>query len=381
ETVLELLEITQEGDLIPIIEQPMFGTIKDLAVLHCNFSGPLLCDPVNGTAQMYLGDNISELQHLRMIPGQDVLVCLSDSGVLSFIAYTECVNVHFNEGQQNVHKGKGRVDSSIPLSQPTQPGFDYQELGRLASSSQQYVYAGTENGDLYRIDIISDVQIEYTLLQNGLNSIGTAMTMLCFDPNFGDFVILSGEMSDGTVVLAEIACSIPNWAPILDFQMLDFHQERHDVIFTCSGRDKHGSIRELRKAVCVNIITRTADSFLALSYANSTRLMKVSQGELHDISEYSGLDLEVSSLCVASFSSAPGFVIQIHRLKIVVSEPKVGMGAIVENNCITSSRWTWTPPENTVIEVAAVHDSTIVIGLSTINGNVIALLRLDFDDT
>ncbi|CAG8840907.1 3482_t:CDS:2, partial [Racocetra persica] len=44
-------------------------------------------------------------------------------------------------------------------------------------------------------------------------------------------------------------------------------------------------------------------------------------------------------------------------------------------------RWTWTPPENTVIEVAAVYGSTIVIGLSTINGNVIALLRLDFDDT
>ncbi|CAG8443521.1 152_t:CDS:10, partial [Cetraspora pellucida] len=593
ETVLELLEITQEGDLVPIIEQPVFGTIKDLAVLHCNFSGPLLFDPINGSVQMYLGDNISELQHLRMLPGQDVLVCLSDSGVLSFIAYTECVNVHFNEGLHNVHKGKGKAVSSvigscvetsrktgrfqiikeIPLSQP---GFDYRKLGRLvcidpsgcliavaawqnifqlfslhrgsktsfdqisqtkeypqgriiccmtflypsdntrillamavhddldkqtsiiiyqfsaedasernitpfsklplrkdeplplhliplpnfpecfllvneretcfiqakqvisgiadfcreslpfpeflvtafaypadayaskqASSSQQYVYAGVENGDLYRIDINSDAQIEYTLLRKGLNSIGTAMTVLCYDLSVGDFVILSGEMSDGAVVLVcpnsktEITCSIPNWAPILDFQMLDFYQERHDVIFTCSGRDKHGSIRELRKAVCVNIITRTgpdfhgvnalwnlkyshgdeADSFLALSYANSTRLMKVSQGELHDISEYSGLDLEVNSLCVASFSSAPGFVIQIHRLKIVVSEPNVGVGAIVENTCITSSRWTWTPPENAVIEVAAVYDSNIVVGLSTINGSVIALLRLNFDDT
>ncbi|CAG8609261.1 10589_t:CDS:10 [Cetraspora pellucida] len=597
ETVLELLEITQEGDLIPIIEQPVFGTIKDFAVLHCNFSGPLLFDPINGSVQMYLGDNISELQHLRMIPGQDVLVCLSDSGVLSFIAYTECVNVHFNEGLHNVHKEKGKAVSSvngscvetsrktgrfqiikeIPLSQP---GFDYRKLGRLvcidpsgcliavaawqnifqlfslhrgpkasfdqisqtkeypqgriiccmtflypsdktrillamavhddldkqtsiiiyqfsaedapernitpfsklplrkdeplplhliplpnfpecfllvnvriieretcfiqakqvisgiadfcreslpfpeflvtafaypadayaskqASSSQQYVYAGVENGDLYRIDINSDVQIEYTLLRKGLNSIGTAMTVLSFDLNVGDFVILSGEMSDGAVVLVcpnsktEITCSIPNWAPILDFQMLDFYQERHDVIFTCSGRDKHGSIRELRKAVCVNIITRTgpdfhgvnalwnlkyshgdeADSFLALSYANSTRLMKVSQGELHDISEYSGLDLEVNSLCVASFSSAPGFVIQIHRLKIVVSEPNVGIGAIVENSCITSSRWTWTSPENAVIEVAAVYDSNIVVGLSTINGSVIALLRLNFEDT
>ncbi|CAG8557410.1 10090_t:CDS:10 [Dentiscutata erythropus] len=594
ETVLELLEITQEGDLISIIEQPVFGTIKDLAVLRCHFSSPLLFDPVNGTAQMHLGDDISELQHLRVIPGQDVLVCLSDSGVLSFIAYTECpsANMHFNEGQHSVHKGKKKaatpvIGSCVETSRKTgkfqiikeiplsQPGFDYQKLGRLVCidpsgcliavaawqnifqlfslhrgpkvsfdqisqtkeypqsgiicsmtflypsdktrillamtvyddldkqtsiviyqfwaedapernitsfsklllrkdeppplhliplpnypecfllvnvriieretcfiqakrimngitdfyreplpfpeflmtafaypadafvskhSSQQYVYAGKENGDFYRIDIISDVQIVYTLLQKGLNSIGTAMSVLCFDPNVGEFVIISGEMSDGAVVLVcpdsktKITCDIPNWAPILDFQMLDLHQERHDVIFTCSGRDKYGSIRELRKAVGVNVITRTgpdfhgvnalwnlkysnddkADSFLALSYANSTRLMNVSQGELHDISEYSGLDLEVSSLCVASFGSAPGFVVQIHRLEIVVSKPNVGLEAMVENTYVTSSRW--TPPENTVIDVAAVYDSIVVIGLSTVNGSIIILLRLDLDD-
>ncbi|CAG8509543.1 1079_t:CDS:10, partial [Scutellospora calospora] len=268
-------------------------------------------------------------------------------------------------------------------------------------SSQQYVYAGVENGDLYRIDIISDIKIVYTLLRSGLNAIGTAMAALCFDPNVGNFVILSGEMSDGAVVLicpdskTQITCSIPNWAPILDFQMLDFHQERHDVIFTCSGRDKYGSIRELRKAVGVNVITRTgpdfygvnalwnlkynnndkADSFLALSYANSTRLMNISQGELYDISEHSGLNLEVSSLCVASLGSAPGFVVQIHRLEIVVSEPYDGVGARIAN---TSSRW--TPPENTVIEVAAVYGSIVIVGLSTFNGSVITVIRLDFDN-
>ncbi|RIB15862.1 hypothetical protein C2G38_1552741 [Gigaspora rosea] len=99
--------------------------------------------------------------------------------------------------------------------------------------------------------------------------------------------------------------------------------------------------------------------------------MNVSQGELHDISEYSGLDLDVSSLCVVSFSSAPGFVVQIHRLEIVVSKPNVELEAMVEN---TSSRW--TPPENTVIDVAAVYDSIAVIALSAINVNVIILLRL-----
>ncbi|CAG8823922.1 24079_t:CDS:1, partial [Gigaspora rosea] len=47
--------------------------------------------------------------------GKDVIVCLSDSGVLSFIAYTECpsANLHFNEGQHNVHKGKNKAVTSI----------------------------------------------------------------------------------------------------------------------------------------------------------------------------------------------------------------------------------------------------------------------------
>lgn len=118
ETVLELLEITQEGDLISIIEQPVFGTIKDLAVLHCHFSEPLLFDPVNGNAQIHIGDETSELQHLRVIPGQDVLVCLSDSGSLSFIAYTECpsMNMDFNESQHSVHKGKRKAVSSVICS-------------------------------------------------------------------------------------------------------------------------------------------------------------------------------------------------------------------------------------------------------------------------
>lgn len=54
---------------------------------------------------------------------------------------------------------------------------------------------------------------------------------------------------------------IPNWAPILDFQMLDFHRERHDIIFTCSGRDKQGSIREIRRGIGVNVITTTGPDY------------------------------------------------------------------------------------------------------------------------
>lgn len=58
-----------------------------------------------------------------------------------------------------------------------------------------------------------------------------------------------------------MSCKIPNWAPVLDFQMLDFHHEWHDVILACSGYGKHGSIRELRRAIGVNVITKTEPDF------------------------------------------------------------------------------------------------------------------------
>lgn len=56
------------------------------------------------------------------------------------------------------------------------------------------------------------------------------------------------------------------------------------------------------------------DSFLALSFTNSTRLMYIGKyGELECISDRSGLDLECSSLCIVEFIDLAGWLIQIHR--------------------------------------------------------------------
>src|SRR6266542_5609479 len=194
-------------------------------------------------------------------------------------------------------------------------------------------------------------------------------------------------MSDGAVIKVlsnmeevEITSIIPNWAPILDFQMLDFHQERHDVIFSCSGRGKYGSIRELRRAIGVNVMTKTEaefdgvtslwglkysseevmDSFLALSFANSTRLMFIGEGELNDISENSGFDLEVCSLCISNITGVKGVLAQIHRKAVIISEPRIN-DSLVEEKEIAAR---WTPPEDTIIEVASVYKNLIIISLS-----------------
>lgn len=75
----------------------------------------------------------------------------------------------------------------------------------LPLSPKQYVYVGMENGSLYRIDIISERSIVFTLIQDekSINPVGSGMTVLCLDPEIGDFVIFSGEMSDGAVVMVK----------------------------------------------------------------------------------------------------------------------------------------------------------------------------------
>ena len=114
---MELLEITPEGTLISIFEQPVFGTIKDIKVLHSRFPQPMIYDPIDDCVQLksesiedYDNQNIK-----RVIPGQDVLVCLSDSGMLSFFAYTESFNDrdNFEEGNVGGSKGKGKAVTEV----------------------------------------------------------------------------------------------------------------------------------------------------------------------------------------------------------------------------------------------------------------------------
>jgi len=272
----------------------------------------------------------------------------------------------------------------------------------IASHPKQYIYAGIEDGTLYRIEIVDEKNILFTLIQkeNGLNCIGECMNVLCVEETGEEFIIIGGDMSDGAVIKVlsnmeevEITSIIPNWAPILDFQMLDFHQERHDVIFSCSGRGKYGSIRELRRAIGVNVMTKTEaefdgvtslwglkysseevmDSFLALSFANSTRLMFIGEGELNDISENSGFDLEVCSLCISNITGVKGVLAQIHRKAVIISEPRIN-DSLVEEKEIAAR---WTPPEDTIIEVASVYKNLIIISLSTINESNLAVLRVD----
>ncbi|CAJ0641555.1 1832_t:CDS:10 [Entrophospora sp. SA101] len=502
ETVLELLELTPEGVLVSLFEQPIFGTVKNVKVLKCKFSGLLFFDSESGNVYHEL--ELSSLssnkkQCLRVIPGQDVLVCVkynssshgysysggykgkgknvpsmigsnaensrksgrfqpiketkeySQYGViwqmdflypsdeshilLAMIVFSEIykqANVIIYKFWANDEPEKNILAySKLPLSEDSPlplhliPLPNYPECFLLINENDVCFLNANEvivgNLDFYkeRLPIADSTSSSKTInnSKTSLNPIGIAMTSISSNSGDSDYVILSGEMSDGAVVLVEktnctikatMTCKIPNWAPVLDFQMLDFHHEWHDVILACSGYGKHGSIRELRRAIGVNVITKTepdfngvnclwnlkydsrndlTDSFLALSFTNSTRLMYIGKyGELECISDRSGLDLECSSLCIVEFIDLAGWLIQIHRnavnmIKIcrnldLMKEESSPSENLVQGNLISR----WIPPKNTIIEVASVYQSIIICSLSSSDGkSILIALKVNYD--
>uniref|UniRef100_A0A7N0UVI7 DNA damage-binding protein 1 n=1 Tax=Kalanchoe fedtschenkoi TaxID=63787 RepID=A0A7N0UVI7_KALFE len=94
ETTIELVVIGQDGDLQSVCEQPVFGIIKDISILHCN--------------ERFHGKN-------SHVMGRDALVVLSDSGKLSFLTF--CNEMH----------------RFFPLThvQISNPGNSVHQLGRM----------------------------------------------------------------------------------------------------------------------------------------------------------------------------------------------------------------------------------------------------------
>ncbi|RUO95532.1 hypothetical protein BC936DRAFT_143821, partial [Jimgerdemannia flammicorona] len=88
ETVLELLDLGDDGRLTSVLEQPVFGTIKDMKLLHCNFPDPT--DPSTAPS-LDAPKHASRVHHTPPpkppVNGDDLLVLTSDSGVLSFVSF------------------------------------------------------------------------------------------------------------------------------------------------------------------------------------------------------------------------------------------------------------------------------------------------------
>lgn len=117
--------MTSDGTLVSLLEQPVFGTIKDMRVLHCNFYDSEAYIQEERTQDQEFSNQgkqkpqFESFQQAPPINGQDVLVFLSDSGILTFLSCSETKRYRDPNGKHRIVentdiKGK-RKDGSKKL--------------------------------------------------------------------------------------------------------------------------------------------------------------------------------------------------------------------------------------------------------------------------
>ncbi|KAJ3295779.1 Transcription initiation factor TFIID subunit 5 [Borealophlyctis nickersoniae] len=245
------------------------------------------------------------------------------------------------------------------------------------ASSQQELYLASEDGHIFNLTIdMASREVFYRHVHDCKHSI-MSLAMLLTDDE-GEHMVVFGELCDGEVIqvaadgVVTVKAAIPNWAPILDFQLADVYNDGHDSMYITSGNGPRGTVREICPGVGVSVLTSSPDyhgvtgvwnlkyrpedqfdSFLAISFVAETKLMYLGEGEFEDVSEMSGLDIHRSALIVASLDVA-GFIVQVHREKVVVAKPKIAG--------VRSERW--RPPPGTTIAVAGVMENLVVVSIS-----------------
>lgn len=83
----------------------------------------------------------------------------------------------------------------------------------------------------------------------------------------GDLLAVFVEMGDGHVLQCskngKVTCKsiIQNLAPILDFALADYHNEKQDQMFACSGAGSEGSLRVIRNGISVEKLHTTSPMY------------------------------------------------------------------------------------------------------------------------
>ncbi|KAF9169542.1 hypothetical protein BGX20_010185 [Mortierella sp. AD010] len=158
------------GTLNLLHEQPVFGTIKDIKALHCNFEPE---GEINLGASMEV-DQLADRPRLGYLPkgaSPTVLVITSDSGVLSFLTF------HYDESIPGAAEhGSFHVLKEIVIAEP---GFDYSQAGAkividptsriMAISALQnliklVIIRNTKKSQFDPVERISEIDIKGTII-------------------------------------------------------------------------------------------------------------------------------------------------------------------------------------------------------------------------
>ncbi|KAL4370550.1 DNA damage-binding protein 1 [Arachis hypogaea] len=200
----------------------------------------------------------------------------------------------------------------------------------------------------------------------------------------GGYIAAFIEMGDGMVLKLEdgrlcYTNPIQNITPILDMAVVDYHDEKHDQVFACSGEAPEGSLRIIRSGISVDKLIRTAPiyqgvygawtvrmkitdsyhSFLVLSFVEQTRILSVGLS-FTDVTDSVGFQPNVCTLACGLFSD--GLLVQIHKSTVRLCLPT--KGAHAEGVSMSSPICTSWSPDNMTINLGAVGHNFIVVSTS-----------------
>ncbi|KAG0298409.1 hypothetical protein BGZ96_012131 [Linnemannia gamsii] len=273
---------------------------------------------------------------------------------------------------------------------------------------QQKLYLGSDTSDFFRININGHNNTMHFELNTGERSIGRVMEViggsrarvhqeLEQDPQaalYTDYLIYSSEHGSGSVLgvkeeeegsIGVFAISeLSNDAPVLDFCADEPAFPGRDSLLVCSGMKSEGCIKRVRSGVFVESSgssgkqlfvgatgvwsvkskwTDTFDSFLVVSFIQSTKLMRVSdQGEFEDISHQCGLEL--SQATIAAGRLIDGAIFQVHRSGVVVVCPGTG------------DKYEWEPSNGVLASASWAKEGTLVLGQITSIGSYLFVIEL-----
>ncbi|ORY02118.1 hypothetical protein K493DRAFT_334751 [Basidiobolus meristosporus CBS 931.73] len=359
-----------------------------------------------------LGKDFPLPLHLVPLPHHPETFLLINERQISFLQADDITCGNVNYYKLNLPPTYGTATEAPLITSYALPS----ELPPLSSglssavASTQYLYLGTDKGDLYKVLVTGEPYVELQLLGK-LNPIGEAMHVIATNDQQGDLLAISGEMANGSVVTVDhfnnvnIRAEILNWSPVLDFVSLDYYNEQHDSLYLCCGGSLGGSIREIRNGVGVTTIVSTGadfgsanrlwslktnasdvnDSFLVISFVHETRLMYSGgwcseyvltdswlAGELEDVSDRSGFDLEQSTIGTGVLHTT-GYLVQICHRAVIVTHPNLN------DDELASSSAKWTSPDGATITVGFTVENNVILGLSSNQTHSLVMLAVNID--
>ncbi|KAH7280408.1 hypothetical protein KP509_37G065800 [Ceratopteris richardii] len=254
-----------------------------------------------------------------------------------------------------------------------------------------------ENGEMFLLHLVHYSSNEMQLsLSECLYHFPPLKCLLWMEDGF---LLALAEMGDGQVLYMKNAnisyrSTIENISPILDFSLADYHRERQDQMFACTGAGLEGSLRVIHNGVSVEKLISTGPmydgvtglwtmkfhredafhSFLVLSFVEETRVLSVGLS-FNDITDDVGFNSCSSTLACGWIED--GWVAQICKDEVRVCAPT--MGAHEKGMAALSPFCTsWTPPGHMSISLGTVSHCRVILGTS--RPGILIMLGLKVND-